>query len=234
IYLLKYSNEAEIEWRRVETALAINETYFWREFHAIDTVVTVLAPELMRRKMGQPLRIWHAGCATGEEVYSMAIALKEAGLFDAGPIELIATDMNAAAIALARRAIYRQRSLRNLPPPVLEKYFQPSLQGEYTLSSGIRSLVQFSRGNLVDPNEVQLIPPCDIIFCRNVFIYFSGDTVLQVATSFYNKLNEPGYLFLGAAESLFRFDTPFKFCEVNDSFCYLREKSDGDSRSKET
>lgn len=232
-YLLKYSPEAESEWRRVETALAVNETYFWREHDQMRAVVDILLPRFSREQPGLPVRIWHAGCATGEEPYSFAITLAESGLMGQVPVKIMATDMNAAAIAKARSAIYRSRSLRFLPAEVRERYFTPTYGGEFRLLDPIRSMVHFSRLNLVNENETRDYPSCDIIFCRNVFIYFTDATIQHVARGFCRSLSDSGYLCLGASESLFRITTDFELCELGTAFCY-RKLVSCPPRSKES
>jgi chemotaxis protein methyltransferase CheR len=221
-YLLKYDSQAEIEWRRVETALAVNETYFWREFDQIETAVKVLIPALQASRPGIPVRIWHAGCATGEEPYSLAIALDMESRFAKGKIEISATDINADALAWARAGIYRNRSFRALPQPIYNTYFTPISNTQSALSDDIRGRVHFSHLNLKDRRMMALRKNYDIIFCRNVFIYFSPAAIKQVVDDFYESLNRPGYLFVAAVESLLRLTTRFKFVDIGNVFGYSK------------
>jgi chemotaxis protein methyltransferase CheR len=221
-YLLKYDNQSEKEWRRLEAALAVNETYFWREFDQIKLAVDVLIPELQRTRPGIPVRIWHAGCATGEEPYSLAIALEMANRFSDGPIEISATDLNTDALARARAGIYRSRSFRSLSQPVKDSYFTRLSEHEFALSDDIRARVHFSHLNLMDQKMMVLRRNYDIIFCRNVFIYFSPAAIKNVTANFYRSLNSPGYLFVAAAESLLRYTTRFEFTEINGVFAYQK------------
>ena len=124
-YYLKYEQQSGEEWRRVQTALAVNETYFWREYDQIAAVVNVVVPRLQSEHPERPVRIWHAASASGEEPYSMAIALTEAGRFAAGPIQITATDFNMRAIQQARAGVYRPRSFRSIPPSLKDRYFVP-------------------------------------------------------------------------------------------------------------
>lgn len=223
-YLLKYDPQAEPEWRRVESALAVNESYFWREFDQIRAVAEILAPEFIKNRPGQPLRIWHAGCATGEEPYTMAIALEEAGCYRAGDIELFGSDFNDQALALARAALFRQRSFRAVPAEILERYFLPGPSGQMRLVDSIRNRVKFTRINLVDEAGVAQMRNMDIIFCRNVFIYFSNTAIHQTVSYLHRSLKEPGYLFVAAAESLLKITTLFELGEVGSAFVYKKLK----------
>jgi chemotaxis protein methyltransferase CheR len=221
-YLLKYDHQSEKEWRRLEAALAVNETYFWREFDQIQAAVDILIPQLQRSRPGVPVRIWHAGCATGEEPYSLAIALHMADRFSDGPIEISATDLNTEALARARAGIYRQRSFRTLPPSIRDSYFTELSKNELLLSDDIRAKVHFSHLNLMDQKMMALRQNYDIIFCRNVFIYFSPAAIKSAVTQFYQALNSYGYLFVAAAESLLRFTTQFEFTEIGGVFVYRK------------
>jgi chemotaxis protein methyltransferase CheR len=227
-YLLKYDTQSEKEWRKVEAALAVNETYFWREHDQIDAAANIIIPKLQQARPGVPVRVWHAGCATGEEPYSLAIALHRANRFLDGEIEISATDLNQEALARARAGIYRARSFRSLPQPIFDAYFTIIPNNQFLLSDDIRGRVHFSHLNLADQKVMALKRNYDIIFCRNVFIYFAPAAIKQVIAHFYEALNSPGYLFVAAAESLLRFTTRFDFTEIGDVFTYI--KSDGDQQ----
>jgi chemotaxis protein methyltransferase CheR len=225
-YLLKYDGQSEKEWRKVEAALAVNETYFWREHDQIETATNIIIPQLLQARPGVPVRVWHAGCATGEEPYSLAIALHYAGRFLDGEIEISATDLNQEALARARAGIYRARSFRALPQPIFDTYFTKISNNQFLLSDDIRGRVHFSHLNLVDQNVVALRRNYDIIFCRNVFIYFAQDAIKQVVANFFEALNSPGYLFVAAAESLLRFTTRFDFKEIGGVYTYMKSDDD--------
>lgn len=221
-YFLKYDPQADGEWRQVERALAVNETYFWREFDQIKAVVDVLLPQLQDERPGLPVRIWHAACATGEEPYTMAIALLETNCYLKGPIEIIGTDFNSEALALARAAIYRPRSFRSIPSEIMERYFTPIDNEKYHLSDKIRERVQFYHLNLMDQANMRRMKDFDVIFCRNAFIYFSKKAIQTVTESFYNSLQEAGYLFVAAAESLLKATTLFDLVDVGGTFVYKK------------
>lgn len=221
-FLLKYGEQGENEWRRVQSALAVNESYFWREYDQIDAAVNVIIPQIMEEKKNGIVRIWHAGCSTGEEPYSLAISLNEAGWFGKGEIEILATDFDEDALSLARAGIYRSRSFRSIPAPILYKYFLPENGKQYRLVEDIRSKVKFDYINLVDDISLQSMPQFDIIFCRNVFIYFSQEAIHKTIHHFYRCLRDSGYLFVAAAESLLRITNLFDLTQVDQAYAYKK------------
>ena len=221
-YLLKYDIDSQEEWKRVQTALAVRETYFWREVDQICLAAQELVPAMQKQNPGKPVRIWHAACASGEEPYSMAIALQESGCFERGPIEILGTDFDQVSLRMARDAVYRERSFRTLPPNLRQKYFTEHGNGMTKLKEEIGSKVNFAYLNLMDQTAMQAMSGFDIIFCRNVFIYFSDSTIKLVTDHFYRALKDPGYLFLGAAESLLRVPTHFRFTEMSKCLVYVK------------
>lgn len=221
-YFLKYDPEAEEEWRRVQSALAINETYFWREYSQIQAAVDILVPRMQQSRPGVPVRIWHAACATGEEPYTMAISLLEAGRYLQGPIEIRATDFNQNALELARKGIYRGRSFRSIPAGIQERYFTPAGKDTYQITENVRGKVQFSYMNLLDETMMSEMVNYDIILCRNAFIYFSDAAIRRVTEWLDRSLNPEGILFVAAAESLVRLTNRLELVEVGDVFGYQK------------
>jgi chemotaxis protein methyltransferase CheR len=218
-YLLKYEDHNEEEWRRVMDAFSVQETYFWREFDQIRALVDVIVPAWFERKQA-PLRIWSAACATGEEPYSIAMALQQAG-FGAHPIEIVASDASEAALEKARAGIYRERSFRSLPADLRQKYFRP-VPGGSEINREIAGRVKFHRANLVMPDEIARLANSSIVFCRNVFIYFSPTAISRVVTSFAARMPQESYLFVGASESLLKLTHDFDLTEIKQAFVYRR------------
>jgi chemotaxis protein methyltransferase CheR len=227
-YFLKYDNSADDEWFRLQSALAVNETYFWREYDAIRATAEEIVPRLLRDRPYQPVRIWHSACASGEEPYTLAIALEEAGNNQKDRIIIDATDFNHAALAQARSGLYKQRSFRRIPTEILSSYFAHNGQGRYQLNEDIRKRVNFSYMNLMDEASMGQMRNYDIIFCRNVFIYFSDAAIRQVTNWFYRSLNTSGYLFVAAAESLLRITHLYELVEVQDAFAYQKRLRSND------
>jgi chemotaxis protein methyltransferase CheR len=222
-YLLKYDTAAKSEWQNVMNALSVQETYFWREIDQIKALVQTLLPQWHTRNRDSTLRIWSAACATGEEPLTIAIALNEAGWFERVPIEIIASDASSNALARAKAGVYRERAFRNLPPQLRDRYFDCKSSG-WRVKSELHSRIKWELANLMDEGQIAPFASADFIFCRNVFIYFSESAIGRVVRSFSRFIRPPGYLFVGAAESLLRLTTDFNLTEVDDAFVYLKRE----------
>lgn len=180
--------------------LTIGETYFQRDTGQFDLLRTRLLPELLERVHDRPLRIWSAGCASGEEPYSIAMLLEELGA--AGRAQIIGTDIARPRLTDAQRAIYSKWSLRGMPDPMVERYFRQ--RGRFfELHSRLRQQVDFRYLNLAEdrfPSLAAGIWGMDLILCRNVLIYFDRPTVDRVARRLVASLSEEGWLLLGASD----------------------------------
>lgn len=216
-YILKDNDIAE--WNNTWNALSVQETYFWREMSQIQALTEVLIPDWFR-KHPQSYRMWCAACATGEEPYSIAIALAEAG-FGALPIEIVATDASQSALEKAQLGVYREKSFRAFPEHLRAKYFERRADG-WAVCDTIRKKVVFERANLLDPSHVAQFARVPVIFCRNVFIYFSRHAIRQTVAMMASKMRPGGHLFVGASESLLRLTTDFELREVAGALAYVR------------
>jgi chemotaxis protein methyltransferase CheR len=228
-YLLKYSDEAT-EWERVMDALAVQETYFWREIDQIRAVVTELVPKLTAELRGRPLRIWSAPCATGEEPLTLAMMLQESGWFDRAPIEIIGSDASPAAIAKAVLGRYGPRAFRNLAPALRDKYFHAA-GDQWGVVPELHRRVSYDVVNLVAADEVARHAAAPIIFCRNVFIYFSDHSIRRTLATFAQSMPDPGYLCVGACESLLRLGSAFDLREIGAAFVYVKDPTGAGARS---
>ena len=222
-YLLKYDPSAHAEWQNVMNALSVQETYLWREFDQIRALVQTLVPQWQARNDNSTLRIWSAACATGEEPLTIAIALNEAGWFERASIEIVATDASSKAIDRAVKGVYRERAFRNLPAQLRDRYFERD-GSDWRVRSDIHSRIKWGMANLVEENQISQFASADFIFCRNVFIYFSESAISRVVRSFSRFIRSPGYLFVGAAESLLRLTTDFTLTEIGDAFVYVKRE----------
>jgi chemotaxis protein methyltransferase CheR len=220
-YLLKYDPEAAAEWRLVLDALTVQETYFWREIDQIHALVDVLVPQHFSTRPDEPIRIWSAACATGEEPLTIAMVLSEAGWFDRAPLEIVATDASAGAIEKAQRGVYRERSFRSLSSQLRAKYFGQE-DGCWRVAPELKARIQWGIANLAAESEISHFATSQVIFCRNVFIYFSADSIRKTVTLFSRRMSSPGYLFVGASESLLRLTTDFDFQEIGGAFVYVK------------
>jgi chemotaxis protein methyltransferase CheR len=217
-YLLKYEGEKKEEWQRVMDVLSVQETYFWREMDQVHALVQELVPQWFARS-AQRLRIWSAACATGEEPFTIAMALAEAGWLGRAPIEIIGSDACISALEKARRGTFQERSFRNLPPPLRAKYFQRAPQG-WCIAPELLVRVRFQRANLVAGPEIAPLARAPVVFCRNVFIYFSEHSIRRTVQCFAQCMPAEGCLFLGASESLLRVTRDFALEEVGGAFVY--------------
>jgi chemotaxis protein methyltransferase CheR len=222
-YLLKYDTEARLEWQNVMNALSVQETYFWREIDQVRALVETLVPQWQARNPRSTLRIWSAACATGEEPLTIAMALNEAGWFERASIEILASDASSKAIDRAREGVYRERAFRNLPVKLRDRYFEkegPAMR----IKRDIHSRVNWGIANLMEEEQIASRAAADFIFCRNVFIYFSENAIRRAVHSFAKFIRSPGYLFVGAAESLVRLTTDFNLIEIDDAFAYMKRQ----------
>jgi chemotaxis protein methyltransferase CheR len=192
---------------RLVASIATNETYFFRTPAHFDALKDYLIPELMQEKKSRgvkTLKIWSAGCSTGEEPYSLAVFLMEnfPELLK-WELKIVATDIDLDALESAKRGVYRPWSFRGVKKELIRKYWRP-LKGEtYLLDHRVRSLVTFCPLNLESdpyPSSTNGTNELDIIFCRNVTIYFRPHTIFKIIRRFYAGLNEGGFLVTGAAE----------------------------------
>ena len=222
-YLLKYDTSARLDWQNVMNALSVQETYLWREFDQIRALVQTLVPQWKARNPKSTLRIWSAACATGEEPLTLAIALNEAGWFDRASIEIVATDASSKAIDRAVKGVYRERAFRNLQPHLRDRYFERD-GSDWRVRSDIHSRIRWGLANLIEEDQIEPFASADFIFCRNVFIYFSESAITRVVGSFSRFIRPPGYLFVGAAESLLRLTTDFTLTEIDDAFVYVKRE----------
>ena len=222
-YLLKYDTLAATEWPRVMDALSVQETYFWRESDHLKALATTIIPRLIERHR-RSIRIWSIPCASGEEPLSIAMALNEAGAFHAANIEIHASDASAAALAKARSRRYGRRSFRQLPSDLQARYFtrEPGKE-EWIVDDDLFARINsWSRVNVVNPAEVSGLASCDVIFCRNLFIYFTPPCIREVARTFWRLMPSPGYLCVGAAESLLKAGVGFDLQEIGGAYVYVK------------
>ena len=197
--------------------LTNNETYFFRESPQLQVLADPILKGLKERKArsGQrTLRVLSAGCSTGEEVHTLAMIIHDSGQFFWNwDVQVLGLDVDAAALEKARRAVYFHNSFRSVSPAVMERHFVRAGAGAQ-VKEGVRKLVRLRHGNLMDPASYEGLAPLDVVFCRNVFIYFSDAATLKVVRLFHEALAPGGYLFLGHAESLSRIAdlfTPIRF-----------------------
>jgi chemotaxis protein methyltransferase CheR len=221
-YLLKY-DAADEDWAHTIDALSVQETYFWREADQLRALSDVILPRLTAAPR-PPVRIWSLPCATGEEPLSIAMALTEGGWFTRASIEIHAADGSQAAIDRARAGRYGGRAFRQLPEALRERYFDRDPgSAEWTVRRSLHDrITSWRRLNAVQRSELDALAGADVIFCRNLFIYFQEPTVRRVVDAFADLMSSPGFLCVGAAESLLRLTARFDLQDIGGAFVYVR------------
>ena len=221
-YFLQYDPRADGEFDVIYDLVTTNETYFFREPAQFTAFVEEIVPELVSGKAVKKIRIWSAGCSSGEEPYSIAMLLQEAGWFDRASFEIFASDLNQQVLARARKGHYRETAFRSTDPTLREKYFARQADGSWHIADSIRNRVSFGRVNLYDEARVAVLGSLDVIFCRNVIIYFDDASKKSVIRNFYNRLLDGGYLLLGHSESLISLSTEFKLKHLKNDMVYQK------------
>jgi chemotaxis protein methyltransferase CheR len=210
LFYVRYDPRREEERDRLIASLTNKESYFFRERTQLDMLRSEVLPSLAqeRRPGGGPIRILSMGAAAGQEPYTLAIVAREALAGTGIPFQVTGMDVDPGALDLARTGEYRAHSLRGMPEEVVDEYFL-AVDGGWRLREEIREAARFQRGNLVDPAWTETVPPQDVIFCRNVLIYFREEAVHRAVRNLYRVVRPGGFLFLGHAESLTRVPTRF-------------------------
>ena len=204
---LRFSPHFGEEHKKLLSLITNNETYFFREEAQLNILTSHVLPELKEKKSktrDKKIRIISAGCSSGEEVYTLAMILLESChfLWD-WDIRITGVDIDSEMIERARSGIYSGRAFQTTPPQMMERYFSKCDDG-YQVKSTLKRLTRFTVGNLLRLDSFDREDPADIIFCRNVFIYFSEDTTRKIVENFATLLCQDGHLFLGHSESLSR------------------------------
>jgi chemotaxis protein methyltransferase CheR len=228
-HLLKYSPLANEEWEEASEVLTTHETYFYREDYQLRAFKNELLPMLAERgKQRRRLHVWSAGCSTGEEVYTIAILVLESGLFEGWEVRVYGSDLSKKCIQVARRGVYGPTSFRTTSDESKRAWFVPSSKQDSTgpevlgVSPSVRALCHFGKMNLLDEERTHLVGRCDVIFCRNVLIYFDGPSRKRVIEMFHDRLVEGGVLLLGHAESLLNVSTAFELLHLNEDLVYRK------------
>ncbi len=226
-YQLRYGQECEQELATAIDLLTTNETYFFREDFQLKTFVDEVIPEFVCQKeqLGdRRLRIWSAGCSSGEEPYTLAMLLLEKPLLQDWSIEIIGTDISQQVLKTAREGLYGKNSFRTTSQYYLNRYFTTEGQ-KWRIKDQVKKLVSISHLNLFDFNRVALLGKMDFIFCRNVIIYFDHEAKKKVIKSFYKSLQPGGYLLLGHSESLMNISTDFKLRHFTHDMLYQKPEA---------
>ena len=223
-HFLRYDRKREEELVILVDNLTTNETYFFRETPQLKAFSEEILPELRQTLADRKtLRICSAGCSTGEEPYTIAMLLLESGdWWRDWQVEILGSDINQRVLHTARKGVYKKNAHRATSPGMLAKYFVEEEKGDYRVVDKVKELVSFSYLNLLDPFKTSLISNMDIIFCRNVIIYFDKEAKKKVIESFYHKLRDGGYLLLGHSESLINISNAFMLRTLKNDMVYQK------------
>lgn len=224
IFYLKYDKKREEEFVFIYDTITTNETYFFREDYQLKAFSEEIIFEVIKNKeKDSVIRIWSAGCSTGEEPYTIAMLLhNNKDIYNNYNIRIFGSDISQRCIKAAREAIYYQNSFRTTTEEQKRKFFDDLGNGSFRVKPHIREIVSFGHLNLLDKNKMGFLPTMDIVFCRNVLIYFDIESRKIVVQNFYEKLEKGGFLLLGHAESLINITTSFILRHFTNDMVYQK------------
>ncbi len=204
-------SDAAAEIEHLINLFTVNETYFYREDHQFDCLVNAMLPELCAsRRKGDRIRIWSMPCSTGEEPYSIAMYLLENwSKVDDYDIEILASDIDTHVLRAAEEGVYEARALHRLSKDLVRRYFSPAADDSFRLIDAIRQSVRFTQVNASDNAAMRMFTHIDVIFCRNMLIYFDDQSRRQTVEAFYDSLVTGGFICLGHSESMSRISSLF-------------------------
>lgn len=215
------------EFQKLANLLTVNETYFFREFPQLEAFAEHCLPKVVERKLAahdHTLRIWSAGCSTGEEPYTLSIILRE--MLDdirSWDVEIVASDLDLNVLRRAREGLYNRRSVKDVPQDYLDQYFTRITPESWQVTDEVKKLVHFEHFNLANSETMATKRAFDFIFCRNVLIYFDDVSRKRVVENFYFALNRGGYIFLGTSESIGRITTVFTLQRLDNHLVYCKD-----------
>lgn len=223
---LRFDNSRKQELTKLFEVVTTNETSFFRNPPQLDVfqrVVLMEAIEQARKAGTKKLRLWSAGCSTGEEPYTLAIILHETlrGEIDNWDIKITANDLSEAVLAAARRGIYNEYALRTTPKEMAAKYFKKE-GNVYKIEPALKRLVSFGQINLSDKDQLKRVEKSQIVFCRNVIIYFDDEMKRKVINAFYDNLQPKGVLIIGHSESLHNISRAFQLEHHKGTILYRK------------
>lgn len=218
--LLRDRDEAEA----LINVFTVNETYFYREEHQLRCLTASLLPEvIVDKRPGDKIRVWSQPCSTGEEAYSIAIWLLENWrLVDAYNVEIVGSDVDTDVLVAAVIGDYGERSVSKLPPAVLGAYFEPLRGTRRRIIQDLRESVTFTQANLVERASMAAQGAFDVVFCRNVLIYFDDASRRAAADNLFEALVPGGFMCLGHSESMTRMSERFRLRRFTDAIVYQR------------
>ena len=222
-FTLRFEDKEGVEFQELMNAVTVNETYFFREKEQFEVLVEHILPELhKKRPKSEPLRILSAPSSTGEEPYSIVLyILEEGNVVEERDIEIVGIDIDSTVIEKAKKAHYSQRSVHAIPKEILNTYFEKT-KLEYKLIDDLIGSVDFQVINIFDKAQIRSLGKFDVIFSRNMLIYFDDASRKDVAMTFYDMLKPDGYVMLGHAEYMSRIVSVFEAKKVGSTLIYKK------------
>ncbi|MDJ0763394.1 MAG: protein-glutamate O-methyltransferase CheR [Myxococcota bacterium] len=221
-HYLKYHPDGPSEMEIAVDLLTTHETYFFREDYQLRAFANDILPELHRRLASRRrMMIWSAGCSSGEEAYTIAMLVLESGRFRGWDVRIFGSDVSRRMLSRARKGIFQQASFRTTSEEMRGRYFS-QVEGGIRINEEVRTLCHFGQLNLLDEDRVVFLGCVDVIFCRNVLIYFDKKSKMKAISLFYDRLNPNGYLLLGHTESLINLSTAFELVHLSEDLVYRR------------
>jgi chemotaxis protein methyltransferase CheR len=222
---LCYAADRKSELDEIVERVTTNETYFFRERYQLDAFEHEILPAMyVSPRRPRRLHVWSAGCSTGEEAYTIAMLILASGLFGGWNVQIFGSDVSRRVLTTARRGVYGKSSFRTTDEHHLRRFFHPLplLDGRWQLNDEVRERVSFGQLNLLEEETLAMVGEMDVIFCRNVLIYFDIESRRRVIRSFHRKLAPGGYLLLGHTESLMNLSTSFELVHLEHDMVYRK------------
>jgi chemotaxis protein methyltransferase CheR len=212
--------------RNLLNEITVGETCLFRNMPQIDALRNVVLPSIADAKKessGRNIRIWSAGCSTGEEPYTLAMLMLEEteSLLKGWSFDIVATDLNGRSLAKAQEGVYSDHAVRNVPTEFMRKYINKT-GTDYRITDSVKAKIAFSQMNLIEDSKILFMRGFDIIFCCNVLIYFDGNSKSRAIQHFYNALGANGYFFLGQSESLYGMNDQFRLIHFPGNMAYWK------------
>jgi chemotaxis protein methyltransferase CheR len=227
-YFARLRSDSAHEIEHLINAFTVNETYFYREDHQLRCMTAHLLSELLQRKApADPIRIWSIPCSSGEEPYSIAMWLMENWReVDNHNIEIFGSDIDTRALQAATEGVYGDRALMRLSSDLIHRYFGSTDDGRHQIDRGLRDSISFTRANLIDVEDMRRYRDFDIVFCRNVLIYFDDSSRRIAAENLYDCIRPGGYICLGHSETMSRITSLFRVCRFPDAIVYQKPEAE--------
>jgi len=224
---LRFDPGREAELEEAAETLTTNETYFYREPFQLQAFQREILPDLAQtRARDRRLRILSAGCSTGEEVYTLAALVRQSGLFEDWEVELVGSDISRRCVAQARAGAFGEHAFRTPDAAPLRRWFHLR-GGKWVVDDALRGMVRFHRENLLSPQALATVSRLDVVFCRNMMIYFDLPARRALLRRLHDRMREGAWLLLGHSESLLNVTADFELVHLTADLVYRKPRGGG-------